>query len=275
MTRFAPALPRPAPSAVVSAVALAVLGLPVLPALVGQWLHDPNYSYGLFVPAMAAWLVRRRLDEWNAAPARPAAAGAWLVLAGAALHLAGVAAAEHYAARMGLVVMAAGLVLAHAGSDRGRTMLAPFVLLALAVPLPYVIYYRLTFPLQLLSSRVTAGLLSAAGMPVLRTGNVLHLEAYTLEVVTACSGLRSAMTLVAVAVWLGALVELRGGRRALLVAAAVPVALGVNVARLVLTATLSALAGPAAADGFLHGLSGVGVFLAGFALLAVLGRRLR
>ena len=69
--------------------------------------------------------------------------------------------------------------------------------------------------------------------------------------------------------------ELRGGRRALLVAAAVPVALGVNVARLVLTATLSALAGPAAADGFLHGLSGVGVFLAGFALLAVLGRRLR
>ncbi len=252
----------------VAAGAFALLAATVIPGLVAQWLHDPNYSYALFVPLMAAWVARRRMAYWCDLPRGSSRAGVAVAAVGVAVHLAGVAAAEHYTARMGVLIAGVGLVAAFEGLARARTLAAPFVLLALAIPLPYVVYYRLTFPLQLLSSRITGALLSGAGMPVVRSGNVLHLEAYTLEVVTACSGLRSTMTLVAVAVWLGAMLRLPAGARLALAALAVPVALAVNVARLVSTAALATLVGAGAADGFLHGASGVVVFLMGFGVLA-------
>jgi exosortase len=186
-----------------------------------------------------------------------------VVLAGALLYLAGVLAAELFTTRLSLVVVTAGLVLAMEGRARLRALAFPVAFLLFMIPLPYVFYYRLTFPLQIESSRMAAGFLAATGLPILREGNVLHLEGYSLEVVTACSGLRSIMTLGTIGVFLADFIRMPPAGAVVYGLLIIPVAVAANVARLVTTAGLATIAGPEAAESFLHELSGLMLFLAG------------
>jgi len=57
----------------------------------------------------------------------------------------------------------------------------------------------------------------------------------------------------------------------ILVGMSIPVAIVANTMRLALTATVSAMAGTDTADSFLHGFSGVFVFMSGLVLLVILG----
>ena len=254
------------------ALPLALAYGPVCAGLARQWADDPNYAHGFFVVPMAAWLAWRRRASYAALPRRPEAAGFGLVALGAILYLAGTAAAELFTARVSLVVVAAGLLWALEGRARARVMAFPVAFLLCMVPLPYVIYYQFTFPLQVASSRWAAGLLGLAGMPVVREGNVLHLEGYSLEVVTACSGLRSIMTLGTMALFLSDFLRLSRGLKALLVAASIPVAVAANVLRLAITASVAAIAGAKTAESFLHELSGLVVFIGGLVALLVIGK---
>lgn len=243
----------------------------VATGLVVQWLDDPNYAHGFFVVPMALALAFRRRHRLLETPAEPTAAGCWVLVLGGLIYLAGVLAAELFTMRFSLVVVFLGLVLATQGFRRARILLFPCLFLLLMIPLPYIFYYKLTFPLQLLSSRMTDGLLTALGMPVVRTGNVIHLEHYSLEVVTACSGLRSIMTLGTAAVFVSDFFSFGWIARAAFVALSIPVAVVANTARLTSAAVVSALASPDAADGFMHDLSGVLVFLFGLVCLIFVG----
>lgn len=256
------------------ALPLALAYAPVFMGLVRQWADDPNYAHGFFVIPMAAWLAWRRRTAFFAAPREPDAAGFALLALGFLMYLAGTAAAELFTARLSLVVVLAGLVWALEGRARARAMAFPVAFLVCMVPLPYVVYYQFTFPLQVASSRWAAGLLGLAGMPVVREGNVLHLEGYSLEVVTACSGLRSIMTLGTMALFLCDFVRLSHPSKAVLVAASIPVAVAANVARLAITAGIAALGGARAAESFLHELSGLVVFISGLVALFVVGKGL-
>jgi exosortase len=150
----------------------------------------------------------------------------------------------------------------------------PLLFLLAMVPIPYVFYYRLTFPLQLESSRLAAGFLTAAGMPLVREGNIIHLEGYSLEVVTACSGLRSIMTLGTLAWFLSDFLVVSRWLRACFVLMVIPIAVAANVARLVLTAALAAIQGPETAESFLHELSGLVLFVVGLCAMLAFGKGL-
>jgi exosortase len=221
---------------------------------------------------MAGWLAWRRRERFHAAARAPEALGVGVILAGTALYLAGVLAAELFTMRLSLLVVIAGLVLALEGRARLRVMAFPIAFLACMIPLPYILYYRLTFPLQIESSRMAAGLLTAAGLPVVREGNVLHLEGYSLEVVTACSGLRSIMTLGTIGLFLTDLIRFSRAGLVGYLALIVPVAMAANIARLAVTAGVAAVSGPETAESFLHELSGLVLFVTGvLALLLCAG----
>ena len=66
---------------------------------------------------------------------------------------------------------------------------------------------------------------------MLRDGNLLTLPNVTLEVNDACSGIRSLMALISITALVGYLSESRLSRRALIVLAAVPLAIGLNGVR--------------------------------------------
>jgi len=243
----------------------------VFASLIRQWISDPNYGHGLFIIPMAIVLAWRRRGQLRGIPARPSATGLLVIAAGGALYLVGILSAELFTSRLSFVVTLIGIVLVTQGTGRTRALLFPLLFLLFMIPVPYILYYKLTFPLQLKSSEFTEVILSIIGLPAVRSGNIIDLEGYTLEVVTACSGLRSIMTLGALAVFTADFLDMRAAAKVLFALLAVPVALVSNTFRLVSTAVISAFSDEKAADHFLHEFSGVVVFISGAVLLFITG----
>ncbi|MEO6235782.1 MAG: exosortase A [Vicinamibacterales bacterium] len=241
--------------------------LPVLSALVRQWASDDNYSHGFIIIPFAAYFAWAKRGALAAAPVRPH----WVGLAAAAISLVvllgGLLGAELFLTRVSLIGLIAGVVLFLFGPGHLRLLAFPIGLLLLMVPLPAVVFNQLAFPLQLLASHAGETVLSASGIPVLREGNVLVLPTITLEVAQACSGIRSLVSLLTLAILLGKLTETRLSRRVALALFSVPVAIAANAARVAGTGLAADWIGPRAAEGFFHEFSGWVMFVIAFALL--------
>lgn len=254
----------------IGACLLVTLYLPVLRKLVAQWLSDPNYRHGIIIPLVSAILVWRKRHELRELPAGGGTIpGVILIIAAAALLVGGTAASELFTTRISLPLFLVGVSFLLLGRSRTRALAFPLLFLLMMVPLPYIIYYKVTFPLQLLSARLSAGILGLLHVTVIRRGNIIHLPNYSLEVIAACSGLRSIMTMITLALIFAAFSPVSTARKALIVAWAVPAAIAANTIRLVVTAVGAYAVGGSFADGVLHDLSGLIVFFAGFLLLAL------
>jgi exosortase len=254
------------PALLVAAVA-ALFG-PTLVILVRQWWEDPNYSHGLVLPFLCAYIIWRQKEELALVPLRPTVWGAVIVVGSVLLLLVGSLGAELFLARMAFWGTCVGLVLYFAGLPMLRKVAFPAGLFLLAIPIPALIFNEIVFPLQLVASRFATFCLERVDvMPVLREGNLLVLPGYTLEVVEACSGIRSLMSLIALAVAYGYFVEKRRWMRWLLVFLVFPLAIFSNGIRVFVTAILTHYWGLAAAEGFLHSFSGWAIFVVSMVLL--------
>jgi exosortase len=250
----------------VGAVTLLVY-FPVLTSLARQWASDDNYSHGFLVAPFAfyfAWLRRRDLA---ALPVQPHWTGLVVVLASLAVLLAGRLGAELFLARVSLIGLIAGVILFLYGTRHLRVLAFSVAFLLLMVPLPAVVFNQLAFPLQLLASRAGEAVLAASSIPVLREGNILVLPTTTLEVVEACSGIRSLVSLLTLALVLGKLTEPRLWKRVALALLALPVAIAANAARVAGTGLTAEWISPQAAEGFFHEFSGWVMFVVAFSLL--------
>jgi exosortase len=242
--------------------AMAMVYAPVVAGLVRQWADDENYSHGFLVAPIALWLMWRSRRALASLPVRPHGAGLAVAASGILLLAAGQFGAEMFLTRISLLIVFAGSVLYLAGPAHLRALAFPLVLLVLVIPLPALVMNRVSFPLQLLASRTAEGVLTIAGVPVLREGNVLVLPHGALEVAQACSGVHSLASLISLALIVGG-----PGRRALLAAVAVPIAVLANAVRVAGTGLAAAWIGQWAAQGFLHAFSGWVMFVAAFAAL--------
>ena len=184
-------------------------------------------------------------------------------------------AAELFVSRFSMIVLLGGITLFLCGQDTLRAVSFPLGYLSLMIPVPAIIYNKITFPLQLFTSHFASALLEIGGVPVLRDGNILILSNYSLEVVEACSGIRSLISLIALALAYGYLAESRWPIRCILAISAVPIAILANAVRITGTGMMAHQWGPAAADGFLHEFSGWIIFLSAFFFILVLHRILK
>ena len=244
-----------------------IVYLPVLTSLVRQWASDDNYSHGFLVVPFAIYFAWLRRKDLAALPIQPHWIGAVVTLGSLFVLVAGRLGAELFLARISLVGLTAGTVLFLYGTRHFRVLAFPIAFLLLMVPLPAVVFNQLAFPLQLLASSAGETVLSASGIPVLREGNVLMLPTTTLEVVQACSGIRSLVSLLTLAIILGKLTEPRVWARVVLAVLSLPVAIAANAARVAGTGLAAEWISPQAADGFFHEFSGWVVFVVAFALL--------
>lgn len=247
---------RSAVVALALAAACAWLYWNVLSSLVRQWSSDDNYSHGFFVVPLALYFGWERREALRGAVARPAAAGLLIIAASLLLLVAGLLGAELFLTRVSLVGVIAGSVLFVWGSEHFRILAFPIAFLLLMIPLPAIVFNQLAFPLQLVASQAGETAIAAAGIPVLREGNLLHLPGRTLEVAEACSGIRSLVSLIMLAIVLGYFTERRIGPRLILAVAAIPIAILANATRVAGTGLASHWISPAAADGFFHTFSG-------------------
>jgi exosortase len=152
------------------------------------------------------------------------------------------------------------------GRQRLRLLLFPLVVLESAIPLPMLLYNNLTMPLQILASGLSTRVIQGLGYSIYQEGNVLHLPSITLGVAEACSGLNSLGALMVGSLVMGFALCQRVSGRVLLFLLAIPLAIGVNVIRIVGTALLGDYNSDLAM-GFYHSFSGWLVFLIGVGLL--------
>ena len=179
-----------------------------------------------------------------------------------------------FLSRLSLIPVLAGLVVLFLGWRFLRAVAFPWLFLLLMIPVPAILFNQITFPLQLLASRIASTLLPLAGVPVLREGNVIRLPEMALEVAEACSGIRSLMSLVTLAVMYGYLLERRWLVRWVLALAAVPIAVAANSLRIVGTGLLVQYWDPDKAEGFFHIFSGWMIFVVSLLLLFAVRRLL-
>jgi exosortase len=183
--------------------------------------------------------------------------------------------AELFLARFSLLLLLSGLIVLFLGWNHLRALLSPLAFLVLMIPIPTIVFNQITFPLQLLASWLSAGVLPWLGVPVLREGNVIILPAMALEVAEACSGIRSLMSLATLAIIYGYLMDRNIAVRVLLAAASVPIAVVANGSRIVGTGLLVQYWAPDKAEGFFHTFSGWLIFVVSLVMLYLLHRVLR
>lgn len=250
-----------------TAVAFAILFAKPMAMLATDWWTNPEAGHGLLLFPVAIWLAWRTGIRDGARPNF----GLGLGILIAAVLLRGIAdlAAERYAMRISMVVALAGLVILYWGMRQLLAWWLPFLLLALAVPLPELLTSALALPLQFRASRLGATLLEWRHVPVRLSGNILDIPEHRLFVTEACSGLRSLTALLSVAVLTAGLWLRSPIMRVLLLATAIPVAIGINGVRVFLTGFLVYFVDPKLGEGFLHLTEGWLLFLVSLILIGL------
>jgi exosortase len=139
------------------------------------------------------------------------------------------------------------------------------------IPLPGILHSDLALRLKLLTSKFSTQILSLIGIPAFREGNIIHLNQTSLQIIDACSGLRSLISLLALAVLFAYFTQKSIWSRLLLVLSTIPIAIFSNTFRLTVTAILVDHFGPKALEGFYHIFTGMMNFAVALTLLVLCG----
>lgn len=293
------------------ASAFSFLYATVLVKLGHDWWTDENYSHGLLIPFIIGYIVWSQRERFSRTTQRPGMiVGLTAVLVAILALWAGTAGAELFIQRISLVLILAATIIYFWGFALLRLLVVPLFLLVLAIPIPAIVFNKIAFPLQLFASRCAVWAMMLFDIPVLRQGNVIELmprgaiETKKLEVVEACSGIRSLMTLVTLAVVFAYFTHPRGGngtdsensrndsnpqtpspaaraisllksygfwRSTVLVLSAIPIAIFTNALRVSGTGVLAHYYGTKVADGFFHSFSGWVIYIVAFLMLFGVG----
>lgn len=277
----------------VLAATLAFLYANVLVKLSFDWWTDENYSHGLLVPFVIGFIVWSESDRLKQAFEKPKTwLGFAVIFFALFLLMSGTLGAELFLQRISLVVMLAGIVIYFFGTKILQLLVVPFVLLLLAIPIPAIIFNKIAFPLQIYASQIAVWGIRLFEIPTVRKGNVFEIlpqgatQIISLEVVEACSGIRSLMTLMTLALilayftrekkhepemgWISCLAGFDFWRAVILMLAAIPIAVLTNAARVTATGVLTYYYGKKALEGIWHDLSGWLVYLVALVFLLLL-----
>lgn len=246
----------------------------VVPSMVVEWYRDDNYSHGFLVPLIAGFFLYRQREELAESNAVPSEYGLAVIVVALAQFVAASLSMELFTLRSSLIVLISGLVLCYFGTSIFRKMLLPLSLLMFMIPLPQILYNSLTFPLKTLATKVAVSFMKMIGMIVVREGNIIMLPNSSLEVVEACSGIRSLLCLLTLSTAYAFLLSADPLKRVLIILSAIPLAIFMNALRVIETGILVHMWGAEIAKGMYHELAGMLVFGLSMLLLFLFGRLL-
>ena len=198
-----PSSKRPWIAAALVLAGFALLYRQVVVKLVMDWYNDDNYSHGFLIVPLALYFVWERREKLRKIPVTPNAFGLVFVLGSVALLIAGILGSELFLTRISILGTVVGVILFLFGWAHLRALAFPVAFLLLMIPIPAILFNQIAFPLQLLASQFGESAMGLANIPVLREGNVLILANTTLEVAEACSGIRSLVSLLTLAIVFG------------------------------------------------------------------------
>ncbi|MEW6003623.1 MAG: exosortase A [Nitrospirota bacterium] len=243
----------------------------VIPPMVRQWYEDPNYSHGFIVPFIAAYFLYKKYDTLKKVSVSPNNSGLSVIIFSLLMLTIANLGTEYFTLRASLIFLLAGLVLYLFGKEVFKLTLLPLFYLFFMVPLPYIVYDSIAFPLKLFVAKYSVLTLQEIGIDVWREGNIIIFSDTMLEVADACSGIRSLMSLLALGVAYAFVSHTSNIKKLVIILSAIPLSIFANGLRVIVTGILTQYWGVRAAHGFFHEFSGLSVFGLAFGLLLLLG----
>ncbi|MCC6127017.1 MAG: exosortase/archaeosortase family protein [Pirellulales bacterium] len=250
---------------------------PTLTQLVEAWDRIPDYSHGYLVVPIAIFFLWVKREQFPGFGPGLAWGGLVLMAAAFAMRFVGTQFFLGSVDAWSMVPWLAGTAWFLGGRRLFRWALPALVFLFFMIPLPYGMERWLSLPLQRIATSTSCWVLQCLGQPAIAEGNTIWIGSHTLEVEQACSGLRIFVGILALAY--AYLLFMRRGwwERIFLLAAAIPISIAANAARIVATALLHEYVSGEAARRFTHDFAGWVMipFAAGlFALALWYGRSL-
>jgi len=251
----------------------------VLNNLFDIWNLQPEYSHGILLPVISAFLIWRQRDLLTRVPFEGSWAGVGIILVGLGMWYLAELSTIWIIGQYAFLAVLYGIVLSLVGPRVFRQLAVPLFILLFAIPLPAFFYNALSLQLQLLSSALGVAVIRLFGISVFLDGNVIDLGSYKLQVVEACSGLRYLYPLMTLAFVVAYFYRAVFWKRVVVFLASIPIAILMNSLRIGLIGVTVEYWGAKMAEGVLHDFEGwvvfmisTGVLLALVGLLARLGK---
>lgn len=211
-----------------------LLYFPIWKGLVLAWYSNDQYSHGFLIIPLCVYMLWRKKETLAEIQIRPSRWGFALTIFSLLLYLFAHLAEITTVASFSMILLLAGVITYFYGFPLLKELLFPLFLLLFMIPIPAQIYSKLTIPLQLFVSKASVWIGAIMGLPIYREGNVIHLPDQTLQVVQACSGLRSVISLLLLSAVFGYFTLKSNTLRALLFICGIPAAILVNIIRVLL-----------------------------------------
>lgn len=245
-----------------SILGILLLGLyyPALYFMVRRWNKD-LYNYCYLIPFIVIYLIWQNRTKMASVPSKPSWNGLIPLAFGIVLYWVGDLGGEYFTLLISFWLVLVGLCWVHLGWQKIKTIGFPLVFILTMFPLPYFLDTKLMVQLRLISSKLGVSMIQLFGLPVTRQGNVIDLGFVQLQVVEACSGLNSLISLVVLSLLLAYFYKAHFWKRGVVIISALPLAIFTNSLRIAVTAILHKYLGPEVAQGFFHGFSGLLIFL--------------
>ena len=194
---------------------LAIVGVEIVPWFYNSWVSDPYFSHGSLVMLWGVGLAVYRYtsylststdshqqDNANQGLSPMAKWEDFLFPVGGALLFTSMALNVFSLKALGWMLILIGLVRWRVGNERFRIIAMPLYFTLLSIPWPWGVVQMVALPLQETSATLARVFLDLSGLPVLQEGIVLDTGRFKLVVEEICSGLRSFVALLTVAIFL-------------------------------------------------------------------------
>ena len=257
----------------VATVGAAVFFADGLDALFEAWAL-PEYSHGPLIPILSALLFLRQLKEYpvDPGPKRNRWVGVTVIVGALALATLGKLSNISDLVAYATILWVGGILLVSFGWATGKHFWPPVLHLVYMLPLPGVIYYKMTTWLQFISSELGVYFLRLLSIPVFLDGNIIDLGVTKLHVAEACSGLRYLFPILSFSYIFAVLYKGPMWHKAVLLISAAPITVVMNSVRIAIAGIIVQYWGLDWLDGFTHFFEGWVIFIACILILFLLAR---
>jgi exosortase len=238
-----------------------------LQILVTKWASSDEYSHAFLVVPIISYIIWGKRKFFSNNSADYSSPGLLLIISSLACYLFALLTHVNTIILLSMFLTIVGILLYFSGIKAFKEFATPLLLSLLLIPIPEQLYISLTFPLQLKVSEISEIIIRMFSVPMLREGNVVNIPKMSFEVIEACSGLRSMIALLTLSVIMGSFSVKNFSSKLILVVVSIPLAILVNIIRVVSMILLYHFFGLDLGQGMLHTLSGLLVFLLAIIIL--------
>lgn len=239
--------------------------------LVESWMYNPYYSHGFIIPGISLYFIWTKKDSLTGPMQRTSQElGFYLILVALLIHGLGFFWTIKSLSGISLIMSITGVILFLYGKEIIKELSFPLLFLIFSIPLP--INDFLTPAVQYLSTVSSTFLAGLIGIPAHNVGYVIYIPAGSFEVGLPCSGLRSVISLMAVAAVFAYILEGSKRMKAVIFFSSIPLALMGNIVRITSVLFIADRYTTQVAMSFFHGFSSLVLFSISLLGLFLVGR---